>query len=100
MNDDNSEIEKEDKNEDKNLKINSNKLKSKPKAILNVDLNSIKITDYHVENNIEQNYDSKIKDVINKYSYKIPNKYQDNNIINEIKNKYQNIFYLIILIYH
>jgi len=89
MNDDNSEIEKEDTNEDKNLKINSIKLKSKPKAILNVDPNSIKITAYQIENNIEQNNDDKIKDVINKYSYKIPSKYQDNNIINEIKNKYQ-----------
>jgi len=89
MNDDNSEIEKEDTNEDKNLKINSIKLKAKPKVILNVDPNSIKITDYQIENNIDQNYGDKIKDVINKYSYKIPSNYQDNNIINEIKNKYQ-----------
>ena len=96
MNDDNSEIEKEkeDINEDKskNIKINSIKLKSKPKAILNVDPNSIKITDYFIENNIEQNYDDKLKDVINKYNNKKSKKYQDRNIIphiNEIKNKYQ-----------
>ena len=97
MNDDSSEFEKEkeDINEEdksKNLKMNSIKLKSKPKAILNVDPNSITITDYYIENYIEQNYDDKLKDVINKYSYKMSNKYQDNNIIpniNEIKNKYQ-----------
>ena len=96
MSDDSSENEeeKEDINEDKskNLKINSIKLKSKPKAILNVDPNSIKITEYYIENNIEENYDDKLKEVINKYSHNMSNKYQDNNIIpniNEIKNKYQ-----------
>ena len=96
MSDDSSENEKEkeDINEDKskNLKINSIKLKSKPKAILNVDPNSIKITEYYIENNIEENYDDKLKEVINKYSRNMSNKYQDNNIIpniNEIKNKYQ-----------
>ena len=64
MNDDSSEFEKEkeDINEEdksKNLKMYSIKLKSKPKAILNVDPNSITITDYYIENNIERNYDDK-----------------------------------------
>jgi len=96
MNDDNSESEKEkeDINEDKskNLIINSIKLKAKPKAILNVDPNSIKITEYYIENNIGKINNDKLKDVINKYSYKMSNNYQFNNIIpeiNEIKNKYQ-----------
>ena len=79
------EINNESKDE-KDLKVKSIHLKTKPKPIINVDPTSIQITNYRVENKPKLNRfnNDNIDDIMNRYQNKLnePNDYQyENNYI-------------------